>query len=227
MINTIIFDMDGVIIDSVKVHFRIWKEVAAKYNVEFDEKFLDRVNGMDTPRIAQTLVDEFKLSASADEIAVEKRRLSGEKIKEGVELFPGVKDTLGNLKKLGYRIGLATMSPREHVENALGTNILNLELDKIVTADDVANPKPAPDIFLKCAEKLGKEPEQCVVVEDAINGITAAKSAGMKAIALTTTTSKDKFTEADAIIPSIKNLNSDLIHALESKIEITKEEQNE
>lgn len=224
MINTVIFDMDGVIVDSVGLHFETWREVGKDYGIEISQDMLDKLNGMDTPRISEYLVEEFKLDAKPEEISELKRNLSGEKLKKGVEIFPGVKETLGNLKKLGYRIGLATMTPRNHVEFSLGPNLLQLELDQIVTDDDVQNAKPAPDVFLKCAEKLGKEPEQCVVIEDSLNGIKAAKAAGMKAIALTTTTAREKFVDADAIISSIKQINPDLINALETKVEITKEE---
>lgn len=224
MINTVIFDMDGVIVDSVGLHLETWQEVGNNYGIEIKRDLFDQLNGMDTPKISEYLVKEFGLDAKPEEISKLKRSISGEKLKKGVEIFPGVKNTLGNLKKLGYRIGLATMTPREHVEFSLGPNLLQFELDQIVTDDDVENAKPAPDVFLKCAEKLGKDPEQCVVIEDSLNGITAAKAAGMKAIALTTTTSREKFVDADAIISSIKQLNPDLINALETKVQITKEE---
>ncbi|MGM5482412.1 MAG: HAD family hydrolase [Nanobdellota archaeon] len=224
MINTIIFDMDGVIVDSVPLHLGIWREVAQKYGIEIEDKLFDDLNGMDTPHISKRLIEKFSLNTSVDEMSSLKRSISSEKLQKGVNLFPGVKDAIGNLKKLGYRIGLATMTPRIHVESTLGSNILELELDQIITDDDVSNPKPAPDVFLKCAEKLGKEPYQCVVVEDSLNGISAAKAAGMKAVAITNTTSKDKFVQADAIISSMKQLNQDLLEALEARVEITKEE---
>ena len=219
MINTIIFDMDGVIIDSITIQFQIWKDLMKKHDVELSDEFLDKVNGMNTPEIARRIVNEFALDVDAAELAKEKRMLSGEKVKEGIPMFEGVKENLSVLKKLGYKIGLATMSPRKHVEYALGKNLFDLEFDAIVTDDDVQNPKPSPEIFLKCAQELKSEPEECVVVEDAINGIEAARAAGMYAIAVTTTTGKKYFTKAHAIMQKTSELNSDLINALSTKVE--------
>ncbi|MFW6014670.1 MAG: HAD family hydrolase [Nanoarchaeota archaeon] len=219
MIDTVIFDMDGVIINSVEIHFNIWREVAKKFNAEISDDFINKTNGMNTPEIAAFLVKEFNLDAKAQDISAEKRKLSGEKLKEGIPLFDGVQETISTLKKLGYKIGLATMTPKNHVEYALGKNLFELEFDAVVTDDDVKRPKPEPDVFLKCAEELQSPPEKCVVIEDALNGVTAARKAGMYAIAVTTTTSREHFVNAHAIIQKTSELNNDLVMALTTKVE--------
>ena len=95
---------------------------------------------------------------------------------------------------------------------------LSDNFDVVVSAaDDVKNGKPAPDIFLKAAEKLNVKPEECVVVEDALNGIKAAKAAGMKCIANTNSFPKDKLTEADLIIDNFNELTIDTIKQLGEK----------
>ncbi len=219
MIDTVIFDMDGVIINSVNIHFDIWREVAKKYDVQISDDFINKTNGMNTPEIASFLIKEFNLNADPHDISVAKRKLSGEKLKEGVPLFEGVKETISTLKKLGFKIGLATMTPRNHVEYALGRNLFDLEFDAVVTDDDVERPKPEPDVFLKCAQYLDSSPENCVVIEDALNGVEAARKAGMYAIAVTTTTTRDNFHNAHAIIQKTSELTNDLIKALTARVE--------
>ena len=163
----------------------------------------DELNGMDTPMIANELVKRFNLNSEADEITVLKRRISQENLEHGVNLFCGVRETIDEIKAQGIMVGLATASPRKHVELDLAGK--GLEFDYIVTIDDVMHPKPEPDIFMKCAEMLGVPYSECVVVEDAINGVEAAKKAGMKVVAITNTTVREKF-QADAVIDDIREL---------------------
>ncbi len=223
MIGAVIFDMDGVILNSVDMHLQVWNNVMKEYQLEISKELINKLNGMNTLNIAEYLVKEYGLDADPGEIALQKRSLSKEKVKEGVPLFEGVHETISVLKKLGYKIGLATMSTRENMEYALGNNLFDLEFDFVVTDDDVKRSKPAPDIFLRCAKGLGKEPNECVVVEDALNGIEAARSAGMYAVAVTTTTSGEHFNNAHAIMEKTSYLSADLIKALESKVEAKNE----
>lgn len=209
MIKAVIFDMDGVIVNSIPIHFQIWKEVGEKFGFVMNHDLFDEINGMDTKTIAKYLVKQLSLDINPEIIWVEKRQIAGNRLKHGVELFLYIKETLTELKHLGYKIGLATSTTREHQKLALGKNI-DL-FDEIITDDDIMNCKPAPDIFMKCAEVLGVPYENCVVVEDAINGIKAAKAGGMKAIAITNTTSAEKFGIADAVISNMKELNKEFL----------------
>jgi HAD superfamily hydrolase (TIGR01509 family) len=212
MIKAIIFDMDGVIVNSIPIHFQIWKEVGEHFGFAIDSNLFDEVNGMDTRAIAKYFVEKFSLNINPEKIWVEKRKIAGDRLEGGVELFPNVEETLTHLKKLDYKIGLATSTPRNHQKITLGKYFTLF--DKIVTVDDVLNSKPAPDIFMKCAEELRVPYENCVVVEDAINGVKAAKAGGMIAVAITNTTDANKFDLADAVISNIKVLNQKFLDKL-------------
>jgi 16S rRNA pseudouridine516 synthase len=218
MIKAIIFDMDGVIIDSVSFHFGIWSEVMERYNISIDENILHDLNGMDTPSIAEYLCEKFSIGVHPSVIVDEKKRLAYGRMIDGMPFFSGVEDTLKKLKRLGYHIGLGTSSTKNGVELAIGTRLDNLEFDAIATDSDVERGKPAPDIFLKCAELMGVDPQECVVVEDSINGIIAAKTGKMKAIALTTTFPERAFEhieiKPDLIIHQITEINKELLDGL-------------
>jgi len=212
--KAVIFDMDGTIIDSMPIHFKIWQEVLAKFGYNLTKDFFDKLNGMNTPKIAKYLHDNHIVEVDPDLMAKEKRKISGEQLLMGVPLFPGVVETLNSLKSAGYKLGLATMTAKDHVELSLGENMHTLPFEKIVTDSDVENPKPAPDIFMKCAEELGVDYKDCVVVEDSLNGIKAAKAAGMKAVAITNTTPAEKFTDADRVINHITEVNDVFVRNL-------------
>jgi len=216
MIKGIIFDMDGTLIDSIGMHKEIWQSVLEIHGIEVDSHLFDEVNGMVTLDIAQFVIDKYKINADAHQIAAEKQKLSGRKLEDGVKLYDDVKETLVLLKRLGLRIGVGTSTPRAHAIAALGSSITDLEFDAIVAGDEVENGKPAPDIFLKCAEEMQLHPDECMVVEDAINGIQAAKNCGMKAVAITNTTPAEKFTMADSVIKHIKEINSNFIQKIAS-----------
>jgi HAD superfamily hydrolase (TIGR01509 family) len=209
MIKAVIFDMDGVIVNSIPLHFQVWKEVAEKFGFVTNQDLFDEVNGMDTISIAKYVVEKYNLDIDPEKIWVEKRKIAGDRLEHGVDLFEGVEKTLKKLKRLDYKIGLATSTPRDHQKVTLG-KYFSL-FDKIVTVDDVLNSKPAPDIFMKCAEELGEAYENCVVIEDAINGIKAAKAAGMTAIAITNSTDAKKFDMADTVISKIHVLSREFL----------------
>jgi HAD superfamily hydrolase (TIGR01509 family) len=217
MINTIIFDMDGTIVDSIPVHLEAWKETLEKYNIDLTIDLFNEVNGMSTPMIAEYIVKKFNLKIDPINVAITKRAIVVDKLKKGLNLFPNVKNTLILLKRLGFNIALATSSKLEHVEYSIGRHFNDFEFDCIVTGDDVLTAKPNPDIFLRCSELLNVKPENCIVVEDAVNGIIAAKKAKMKVIAITNTISKEFFNDADRIISDIGQITSDLIKTIENK----------
>ncbi len=213
MIKAFLFDMDGTLVDSLPLHIEAWIETLDKYNILVDKSLINEVNGMSTPMIADYIVKKYNLTINPANIALMKRAISMNKLKKGVKLFDNTLKTLVFLKKLGFFVCLATSSKLKHVELSLGSN-LDFEFDKIVTQDDVKLAKPNPDIFLKCSELLNIEPESCVVVEDSINGIIAAKKAKMKTIAITNSTDSNYLKDADIIISNLKEINSNLINKL-------------
>ncbi len=219
MIKAIIFDMDGVITDSLQIHVGIWKRLGREYGFSVTNDSVEKFNGMDTLNTAKHFVSRFSLDADPVEIAERKKRLVNDSLRNGAPLFSGVKETLERLKSEGYLLGLGTSSTKESAILTLGDNLPALGFDAMVTDSDVMNAKPAPDIFLKCSELLHTRPDGCIAVDDAKNGITAAKNAGMMAVGITNSSPAPVLSDADAIIDNISEIGADLIRKLEEKQE--------
>ncbi|MBD2231042.1 HAD-IA family hydrolase [Phormidium tenue] len=195
--QAIIFDVDGVLIDSDPVAERHWRAWADRHGVDFEA--IARIHHgrptVETIRQVAPHVDaaqeaHLKETAEADDT-------------EGLRLYPGVKELLAGLPR--DRWGVATSGTRRTVS----LRFPHLELPEpsvMVTADDVQRGKPAPDPYLLAAERMGLAPADCLVIEDAPAGVEAAKAAGAKIIAVTTTNRAEDLGLADAIAPALDAL---------------------
>ncbi|MFH1409688.1 MAG: HAD family phosphatase [Nanoarchaeota archaeon] len=208
--KAVIFDQDGVILDSIPFHVSIWKETMREYGVD-DSYDIGSMNGKGTSEIASFFAE--KLNMSPEEIIRIKEAKNRSRIGE-LKLFPGARELIISLSK-EFAVGLGTSETRGLVKLE-DSHLHYLDLFKVwVCADDVQNAKPAPDIFLKVAEKLGVVPEECVVIEDAINGIIAAKAAGMKCIGLRNPfVSPEGLAKADVIVENLSEITTDMIKNL-------------
>ena len=162
MFRAVVFDMDGVIADTEKLYRRFQLEEGTKYT---NKKSFEDVVGMG--------IDYFDFR----EAVVNK--LDAHIRAHGVELKPGVADTLKYLKEKGVKVGLATSTVRERATGYLKAHHIDRYFDELVFGDTVAHGKPAPDIYLKACEMLDVRPEEAIAVEDSINGIVSAGRAGM------------------------------------------------
>jgi HAD superfamily hydrolase (TIGR01509 family) len=212
-IRAIIFDMDGVIIDSIPMHIKVWKDVLKKRGADFTERMIYEANGRSTEDVAKLCCMRFRLKEPAKKIVEEERALVQKRLGT-VKLFSGVKSTLARLRKK-YMLGLATSTNRK--DTAFFKRKFSMEdcFGAFVNSEEVEHAKPSPEIFLLCAKKLGVKPSECVVVEDSIAGIVAAKDAGMGCIALATTFPREKLKKADIILNDINEINDKLIQKLD------------
>lgn len=202
----VIFDMDGTLIESTEADYLAWKKLFAEHNKElsFEEYF--PLIGMKSAVVVQTkllLDDEKAKEALAKKMDYFSEIVSG----SGIKTVPYAIILLQQLKEHNVKLALATSSRRPKMKMVLQLTELLPYFDEIVTGDEVTNSKPAPDIFLKAAEKLQLSPHECVVIEDAASGVKAAKNAGMKCVAITTTHSADLLQEADLVIDSFEELD--------------------
>lgn len=206
MIKAIIFDMDGVILNSMPMHIHIWKNIFEKRGIKFNLKEFEKYNGTSTKEIAQRIIREHNLKEVYHNIVKEKRE-SERKFQDKIIFF---KDTLSSLKKLrkqGYKLALATSAMPPMVKYVKKRFHFNLYFDAITSSVEVKHSKPSPDIFILAAKKIGIKNSECAVVEDSLNGIIAAKKAGMSAVAITNTFKKKVFIKkADLIINSLTEL---------------------
>lgn len=212
-IRAVIWDMDGVIVDSGPLHFKAWQELAGERGIEFTEVEFKNLFGMRNPDILNKLFGKL----SPEEL----KYLSSKKednfrslVRLGVKAMPGVIPLLQKLKATGIKQAIASSTPLQNINLILTVLKISEMFDTIVSDEDVTYGKPAPEAFLLAANRLGVSPEGCLVIEDAIAGVKAAKNAGMKLIAVTNTVSGSELELADLVVDSLEEVDLDLITEL-------------
>lgn len=180
--DAVIFDLDGTLVDSMGVHFISWCEVLAKHGAvnAFPEDVFYAMGGRPTKDIIRDLNGELDLHLDPEQVALDKRNAFLKNIDQ-VVLNDVVADFARSLRGK-MPLAIATGGSRLVAEKTLQACKISNLFDAVVTANDVVNGKPAPDIFLETASRIDVAPERCLVFEDAPAGITAAQSAGMKVV---------------------------------------------
>ncbi len=211
----VVFDMDGVLVLSEDAHYASWRETGAARGVEITHRaFLScfgRVNADCVPLLFGPVAAEESAA-----IADEKERAYRRIVAEAVPLAPGVEALLDGLRSLGAVLAVGSSAPRENVDLVLDRGGLRPRFTAAVDGGEVRRGKPAPDVFLLAAERLGLPPARCVVVEDAPTGVLAAKAAGMPAVGVATTHAEaDLFVAGAAhVAPALADLDPALFARL-------------
>jgi len=186
MIKALIFDMDDTLANSSKLHKKAFDITLKKYGVSesnLPAEVIKEFHGKKISDIAQEMVFNLKLPITSDQLLAERKDLIDELLKQ-VEPMPGFTELKKYLDKTDKILVLASSSRRIHVDLILDVLKIKDLFKIIVSGDEVINGKPAPDIFLLAAKKINISPEECLVIEDSKNGISAAKKAGMKCIGM-------------------------------------------
>ena len=210
--KAVIFDMDGVLVDSQPYHFKADIETMSEYGVIKDQKFYEAFAGTLTDNRMRTLRDMFGLDVPAEEL-IEKREkmILDVMANEDIKPVSGIPELLRSIKALGLKTAVASSSGIELIKLVLDRLGIAVYFDSITSGNDVKRGKPSPDIFLLAAERIGAEPSECLVVEDSENGVKAAKSAGMKALGYINPTSGDQCLDmADFITDDFKKVNIEM-----------------
>ena len=202
----VIFDLDGVLIDSGWAHRQAWFDLAEKESLKFSDEFFNDTFGMQNAQIIPMLVGRELVPAELEEMSEWKEQRYRDIVSENLALSPGAERLMAELKKEGFRLAIGSSTPKANLDLIFECLNLNNYINAYVTKEDVKNGKPAPDTFIRAAQKLSLLPKHCVVVEDAIHGIEAAKAAGMSVIALTTTRDRGDLSGADIIADSLDEL---------------------
>lgn len=212
MIKAIIFDMDGVIIDSEETWIKVVGDVFAEYGHEYTEYMQKKVFGSNAARIMK---QNFDIKDSEAEISRNiKEKFRQKIISEGVKEIPGIYQLLERLEKK-FVLALASSTPRNVIEMIIEKLNIEYYFSVVLSGFEVKDPKPHPDIFLAVTEKIKLKPDECLVVEDSPNGVKAAKSAGMKCIALKSKyASESELKEADVIVKSLDEITIKLLKDL-------------
>lgn len=179
-VDAVIFDMDGVLIDSERRSLECFQEVFKEYNYKIDEKFYLGLIGRSVKSIKTMMEEEYGTDFPFDVIYGKKSKLALEITnRDGVIIKPGVHDLLDYLNKENYKIAVATSTRRERALELLEEAKIKDKVNYVICGDQVENSKPDPEIFLKAAKGLDVNPEKCIVIEDSDAGISAAHSAKM------------------------------------------------
>jgi mannitol-1-/sugar-/sorbitol-6-phosphatase len=197
--EAILFDLDGVLVDSTAVVVRTWREWAEDRGLDA-ERLLEVAHGRRTAEIVRL----FAPALDADSEARELERIEANDL-DGVLEIEGARELLSSLPADGWTV--VTSGTRELASKRMEHAGLPLP-ERFVSADDVENGKPHPEAYLKGAEILGVRPEACAVIEDAPSGVSSARSAGMRVIAVATTYGEEDLEEADAVATSLASIRA-------------------
>jgi len=217
MIQTVIFDMDGVIIDSEPVYFQIDKQMFEELNIAVSFEEHCSYVGTSSQNMWERIIEKYKIADQPGELMKKEYALYMKHLVNAIDLQPidGVIELINELYENNLKLILASSSRMEIINIVLKKFKLSDLFIAKVSGSELAHSKPHPEIFLRSAELIKSEPDQCVVIEDSKNGVTAAKAAGMKCIGFLNPSSGDQdLTNADITIRSFKELNSDLIKSL-------------
>lgn len=181
--EAVIFDMDGILIDTERISFNAFKKVLKEYNYEISERFYLTMIGRNLNGIKEVMMKEYGMNFPFEEIYRKKVNIAFETIeRDGVIVKPGVHEIIDYLNERNYKIAVATSTQRERANYLLEKIQIKNKVNYIVCGDQVKHSKPEPEIFLKASKGVGVEPEKCIVIEDSDVGILAAYRAGMKGI---------------------------------------------
>jgi len=216
MAKAVIWDMDGVIADTAPYHFKAWQEVFQKRGMNFTEEDFRRNFGQRNDTIIRNVLGEGLSPSQIDTIAGEKEENFRQRVRQHIKPLPGAIKLLKSLREHGFKMALASSAPIENIRLVTQGLDINNCFHAIVSGREVKEGKPSPQGFLLAAKKLGVAPENCIVVEDAVAGVTAAKRAGMCCLAVTNTHPKTSLMEADLIVDTLEAVTvSDLKQLLE------------
>lgn len=210
MISTVIFDMDGVIVNTEPLHYEVSLVQFKTLGIEVPPLLYGTFTGNSNKNIYQKLKDSFKLSHSIDELLAEKNKLfinafHGD---ETVALLPGVRELIIDLYDNGMELIVASSSEHEIIDLVFARFGLGQYFTHKVSGQDFVNSKPDPAIFRKAVELSKSETKNCIVIEDSANGIAAAKAAGLYCIGYKSTFAEGQDqSKADRIIYDFSELN--------------------
>ena len=204
--TAVLWDMDGVIADTACYHLSAWQKVFHKRGVNFTEDDFKHNFGQRNDTIIRNTVGKEVSQNEIDIIANEKEKYFRQRVRQNLKPLPGVIKLISSLRERGVKMALVSSAPMENIQ--LITKGLGIAecFQAIVYGKEVSEGKPSPQGFLLAAWKLGVNPENCIVIEDAIAGVTAAKRAGMRCIAITNTHPKTSLTEADLLIDTLETI---------------------
>lgn len=196
----ILWDMDGTIIDTRSCHFQSWRDTLRKHGYDLNKQTFESNFGRNTQTILPIFLGFEPDGAMVSRLIDEKERNFRQKALQKTTLVPGVRSWLGKAKALRIPQAIASSGSQENIEFLVSGFDLSPFFHALISGADLPA-KPEPDVFLSAARTLNRKPENCLVIEDSLPGLKAARKAGMHCVAVTTSQPRSALIDADLIIP--------------------------
>jgi len=205
-ITAVLFDFDGVVVQSEDVYDRATKKLGDLYGIEIPPSFNDANRGIAEALFYERFKAAFHLDVDLPALQKAGQRLLWTEFSKSVKYTPGFEQFYARVRQYVDQVALVTATPRPLIDEIFNNSKLAVEFDLMVTSSDVEHTKPAPDSYLRACVLLGIEPSQALVIEDSPTGLRSATSAGCQTIGLTTSCHRDSLKEANFIVDSFGEL---------------------
>ena len=199
--------MDGVIADTAPYHFKAWQDVFQKRGINFTEDDFKHNFGQRNDSIIRYALGEDVSPGEVDVVATEKEENYRRRVAQNIKSLPGAIELIRALKEHGVKMAIASSAPMENIQLVTRGLAVDNCFQVIVWGRQVNEGKPSPQAFLLAARRLEVEPRNCVVIEDAVAGVTAAKRAGMKCLAVTNSHPRKSLMEADLVVDTLETIS--------------------
>jgi HAD superfamily hydrolase (TIGR01509 family) len=212
--KAVIFDMDGVIIDSQPIADKLLFKTAEKFGVTLTEREMELLVGASLRDFWRYVKDTYSLPLSVKEYAAHYTVDDEIAAYEGLEPIVGIRQLIDDLERNGIQMGLATTASKKRMLAVLDIFELQDFFSATTSDDDVSTSKPHPEVYLTVAKKLGVDPPECIAIEDSERGVQAAKNAGIKCIQYRPIDPSQNATSADLVVASIEDLSHDRLQEI-------------
>ncbi|MDH5398555.1 MAG: HAD family phosphatase [Cyclobacteriaceae bacterium] len=215
-LSAVIFDMDGVIIDSEPLHVKVVINMLGDLGVEVGAPDMIKYTGTSNANMWDAIIATYGLKKSKDELREDQHRRNMQTLAQCNNiLLAGIKELMTEIQKEGLPMAIASSSNMEYIQGVVEKYGLSAYMRAIVSGEQVKQSKPHPEIFLKTAHQLGVDPEACVVIEDSQHGVQAGVDAGMKVIGLINPNSgKQNLSKASCCVDSLVSINPAMMRGL-------------
>lgn len=209
MLKAVIFDMDGVLIDSEPVHFQANKEILKEMGIDLSYNYYKQFIGSTLTHMWEVLKVDYNITKPIDVLNKMSEEYSNRIIgEEGYRIIKGACELIKMFSFNGLKVSIASSSGRNKIKNVIEYLGVSNEINEYVSGNEVENPKPHSDIFVEASKRLGLAANECIVIEDSENGVNAAKSAGMACIGFINPNSGEQnLSKADYLVEDFTGLD--------------------
>jgi len=217
MIKAVIFDMDGLMVDTEPLYSKAMSQVAEKRGKSFTLEIKQKLMGRRAIESLTIFKEHLGLNESPEELLLEREEIYGKLLAQNITPMPGLFKLLELLNKLGLRKAIASSSKQRWIELIINKLGIVDQFEIIVSGEEIKHGKPDPEIYLLTSKKLNLAPEECLVLEDALSGVASAKAAKMKCITVPNQFTQGlDFSNADLVVNSLEEIDEALLKRLSS-----------